>query len=106
MARVIALGPASEALPYAAMGAELREVPGPTEAGEALGELARDGSVALVLLGEGLAEQLAEEIAEFRDRSPAALLVLPASTGSRGLALVEMKKFLEHAIGVDLITKG
>ncbi|MHC4916451.1 MAG: V-type ATP synthase subunit F [Planctomycetota bacterium] len=106
MARMIALGPVGEALPYAALGAEIRETSGPAEMAEALGELARDHSVALVLVAEDHAEQVAEELAEFRERSPAALLVLPGSTGSRGLALAQMKKFLEHAIGVDLITKG
>ena len=106
MARVVALGPAEEALPYLAMGAQLRETVGAGELGEALAELARDGSVAMVLVPESQAELAGEEIEEFRERSGAALLVLPVSTGARGLALAEMKTFLEHAIGVDLITKG
>lgn len=106
MARIIALGPAEEALPYLAMGAELRETTGARELGEALAALSRDPSVGVVLVPENQAELAAEAIKDFRERSAAALLVLPVSTGSRGLALAEMKTFLEHAIGVDLITKG
>ena len=106
MARVVALGPAEEALPYLAMGAQLRETGGVKELIEALAELARDGSVAMVLVPESQAEGAGEAIEDFRERSGAALLVLPVSTGARGLALAEMKTFLEHAIGVDLITKG
>ena len=106
MARIVALGPAEEAMPYLAMGAELRETPTAAELGEALAELSRDASVAVALVPESQAGAAAEEIAEFRSRSRAALLVLPVSAGSHGLALAEMKTFLEHAIGVDLITKG
>ncbi len=106
MARMIALGPAEEALPYLAMGAELRETAGTRELGEALAALSRDPSVGVVLVPENQAELAAEAVKDFRERSGAALLVLPVSTGSRGLALAEMKTFLEHAIGVDLITKG
>jgi V/A-type H+-transporting ATPase subunit F len=106
MARIVALGPAEDALPYAAMGAELRETAAAGELGAALDELARDPSLALVLVPESQAAEAVEEIEGFRSRSRAALLVLPVSTGAEGLALAEMKTFLEHAIGVDLITKG
>lgn len=106
MPRIVALGPESDALPYLAMGAEMRETPRAEDLKEALSELSRDASVAAVLVTESQAEAAAEEIENFRERSGAALLVLPVSTGSRGLALAEMKTFLEHAIGVDLITKG
>lgn len=106
VARLIALGPAEDALPYAAMGAELRETPTAEETGAALAELSRDPSVAMVLVAESQAAACAAQIEEFRERSGAALLVLPGSRGARGLALARMKTFLEHAIGVDLITKG
>ena len=106
MARIVALGPAEEVLPYLAMGAEVREERAAADLARALNELARDKSVAAVLLPEAWAEHAAEAIADFRSRSAAALLVLPDASGSRGLALGEMKKFLERAIGVDLIGKG
>jgi V/A-type H+-transporting ATPase subunit F len=102
----VALGSADEALPYLALGAELRETPDAAALAAALAELARDAAVAVVLVPESRAGAAAAQIAEFRARSAAALLVLPVSTGSKGLALAEMKSFLEHAIGVDLITKG
>ncbi len=106
MARIIALGKAEDTLPYAAMGAELMETATAGELSAALSELSRTRSVAMVLIPENMAEEVAEHIENFRLRSSAALLVLPVSTGARGLALAEMKTFLEHAIGVDLITKG
>jgi len=106
MARIVALGPLEDALPYTAMGAELRGTPTAAALEEALGELSRDSSVAMVLVPETQSAEAAEAIEEFRSRSGAALLVLPVSTGAKGLALAEMKTFLEHAIGVDLITKG
>jgi len=106
MARIVALGHAGDTLPYAAMGAEIRETASARDLGDALSSLSRDSSVAMVLIPENMAEEVVEEIEDFRSRSSAALLVLPVSTGARGLALAEMKTFLEHAIGVDLITKG
>jgi len=106
MARIVALGPAEEAAPYLAMGAEVRRTAGAEELADALAKLARDPSVAVVLVPESQAEGAGEAIEDFRERSGAALLVLPVSTGARGLALAEMKTFLEHAIGVDLITTG
>ena len=66
MARIIALGPAEDAVPYLAMGAELRETSDPKELGAALAELAREASTALVLVPESQAEGCAEEIAEFQ----------------------------------------
>jgi len=106
MARIIALGPAEEVVPYLALGAEVREAREPAELSAALAELARDRSVAMVLLPESRAEAAGEAVAEFRAKSAAALLVLPGATGSGGLALAEMRKFLERAIGVDVIGKG
>jgi len=106
MARIVALGPAEDALPYLAMGAELREARSAAELAAALGELSRDASVAMVLVTEAEAGEAAAAVADFRSRSGAALLVLPSAAGSRGTALAEMKRFLEHAIGVDLIGKG
>jgi V/A-type H+-transporting ATPase subunit F len=106
MARLVALGPAEEVVPYLAIGAELHEARGAAELAKALGELARDRSVAAVFLPESQAEPVASAVADFRARSGAALVVLPGSTGSQGLALAEMKSFLERAIGVDLISKG
>jgi V/A-type H+/Na+-transporting ATPase subunit F len=105
MARIVALGPAEEVAPYLAMGAEVLEARDPAGVAKALFELARDKSVAVVLLPEEGAEAAGEAVADFRTRSAAALLVLPGSTGSRGAALAEMKSFLERAIGVDLIGK-
>ncbi len=106
MARIVALGHKEDSLPYLAMGAELIETPDSHKLTEVLGSLSRDTSVAMVLVPENMSEEASEDIEDFRNRSGAALLVLPVSTGSRGLALAQMKTFLEHAIGVDLITKG
>ena len=105
MAKIVALGPAEEMVPYLAMGAEVLEARAPAGVAKALAELARDKSVAVVLLPESQAEGTGEAVTDFRSRSTAALLVLPGSTGSKGLALAEMKSFLERAIGVDLIGK-
>jgi V/A-type H+-transporting ATPase subunit F len=106
MARIIALGPTSEVMPYLAMGAELQPAADAAAVGRALAELSHNPAVALVIVPEDLAAGAAAQVAEFRTRSGAALLVLPAATGSQGRALAEMKSFLEHAIGVDLIGKG
>jgi V/A-type H+-transporting ATPase subunit F len=105
MPRIVALGPAEEMAPYLAMGAEVLEARDPAGVARALGELARDKSAAVVLLSESQAEAAGEAVADFRTKSAAALVVLPGSTGSKGLALAEMKSFLERAIGVDLIGK-
>lgn len=104
-ARVVALGPAEEVLPYLAMGALVREAAGAEDTARALAELAREPSAALVLMPESAAQAAPEAVAEFRARAAGALLVLPGSRGGRGLALAEMKAFLERAVGVDLIGK-
>ena len=106
MAKLVALGPAEEIMPYLAMGAEMREARGAAEVARSLAEISRDRAVAAVFLPESQAEGTGEAVTDFRSRSTAALLVLPGSTGSKGLALAEMKSFLERAIGVDLIGKG
>ena len=105
MARIVALGPGEELMPYLAMGAELHEARGAAEVAQALADLSRDKSVAVLLLPEGQAEQVSGAVGGFRSRSAAALLVLPEAGGARGLALAEVKRFLERAIGVDLIGK-
>jgi V/A-type H+-transporting ATPase subunit F len=106
MARIVALGPAEEVMPYLSMGAEVREAREAAALARALAEMARDRAVAAVLLPESCSALVAGAVADFRARSAAALLVLPDASGSRGLALGEMKRFLERAVGVDLIGKG
>jgi vacuolar-type H+-ATPase subunit F/Vma7 len=55
------------------------------------------------MITETIAKDCMEKITNFRDRSSAIILLIPAHTGSLNLSLEEMRLDVEKAAGIDLL---
>lgn len=72
---------------------------------KALNRLARDPETSLVLVTESAAAENPEALRQFRETSKAILTTLPTHLGSGHLGFKEMRKMVEHSIGVDMLGK-
>jgi len=103
MYKVVAVGEKDLILAFRGAGAELEPVTSGAELEEVLRKLSKDSSVALVFVTESIASKGMEAIRDFRLRGGSTLLVIPSHEGSEHLSLLEMKRYIERAVGVDII---
>jgi V/A-type H+-transporting ATPase subunit F len=105
MHRVVAVGEIDFVRAFRAGGVEAFAVANADEAASQLTHVCLDPTVALVLTSERTAAEAADAVASLRERSKAVLLVLPSHTGAQGDSMAEIKKQMEKALGVDLLSK-
>ena len=101
--KLIAIGPKDVISCFAAIGAELRVAGDAQELSASLAKAAREADVALVLLPESHALGCRNAIKAFRAESHAVLLLLPCSTEGPDMALEEIGKDIEKAVGMNLL---
>jgi vacuolar-type H+-ATPase subunit F/Vma7 len=106
MTKAVAVGEKRFILGFKGAGFEVADCNDEHELRAALGALARDTDVALVLVTESLAIEAPDALVTFRDRSPAILTVIPTHEGSKHTSFQAMKKAVELSIGVDILGKG
>jgi V/A-type H+-transporting ATPase subunit F len=103
MYRIVAVGEKDLVLAFRGAGANLEIVTSGDQLEEVLTKLSKDSSVALVLVTESVAAKGTDAITDFRLRSSIPILVVPSHEGSQHLSILEMKKYVERAVGVDMI---
>ncbi len=103
MYRIVAVGEKDLILAFRGAGADLEKVTSEAELEEVLTKLSKDSSVALVLVTESIAAEGMEVIRNFRIRTSIPLLVVPSHEGSQHLSILEVKRYIERAVGVDMI---
>lgn len=59
----------------------------------------------IIFITEAAFKEIEKEVKEIQEITPA-VIIIPATTGSLGLASKRMKKMVEEAIGVDIMSKG
>ncbi len=105
--KIAAIGSGQQMLALKSIGVRTVEVEGDNfaEAGEKLGELAREDGLSLILIGESLAEGIgAHFVADIRESTGKVIMAMPSHEGSAGLTTRWLKESMEHSIGVDLIS--
>ena len=105
MHRVVAVGEQDFVQAFRAAGVEAFAVTSADEAAAELTRLGLDPAVALVLTSERTAAAAAATVASMRERGKAVILVLPSHGGAKGLTMAEIKRQMEKALGVDLLSK-
>jgi vacuolar-type H+-ATPase subunit F/Vma7 len=106
MHRVVAVGEKDFVQAFRAGGVEAFAVTTADEAASQLARLCLDPAVALVLTSDWTATAAAVTVASLRERGKAVILVLPSHTVSRPCStMAEIKRQIERALGVDLLSK-
>ena len=101
--RIVAIGSKDVISCFASIGAELRVAANPQEMSASLEKAARESDLALVLATEPDAAGCREAIKAFRAESRAILLLLPSFGEGPDLALDEIGKEIERAVGMNLL---
>ncbi|HPO16977.1 MAG TPA: V-type ATP synthase subunit F [Candidatus Hydrogenedentes bacterium] len=103
MSKAAVIGERSLVLGFKGAGFEIVHADDVRSASRALAALSRRTEIGLVLITEALAAEMPEEMKQFREVSAAILTSIPTHLGSRHLSLAEMRKTIEHAVGVDIL---
>ena len=103
MFKIAAVGEEDLIMGFRGIGAELINVDSSKELDGVLERLVSDTTISLIMITETIAKDCMEKITNFRDRSSAIVLLIPAHTGSLNLSLEEMRLDVEKAAGIDLL---
>ena len=103
MFKIVAVGEEELIMGFRGIGAELINIDSSKELDDVLERLVSDTTISLIMITETIAKDCMEKITNFRDRSSAIVLLIPAHTGSLNLSLEEMRLDVEKAAGIDLL---
>ena len=103
MFKIAAVGEEDLIMGFRGIGAELINVDSSKELDDVLERLVSNTTISLIMITETIAKDCMEKITNFRDRSSAIILLIPAHTGSLNLGLKEIQLDVEKAAGIDLL---
>ena len=103
MYRAAVMGDRDSIYGFAAIGLDIYPVADLARAGRQLRTLA-EGGYAIVYVTEALCAALKEAIDFYRDRQLPAIIPIPGATGNTGLGMAQIKKFVEQAVGSDILS--
>ncbi len=102
MSNLAFIGDPESALPFIAIGFDAYGVSSPEAARELLHGLAKQ-STAVIFITEALAEALQADILLYQNRTAPSIILVPAASGSSGLALSQIDALMEKAVGMNLL---
>ena len=105
MSKAVVVGEKALILGFKGVGFEVVDAPDGARLLTELNRLARDPEVCLVLVTETVAAEAPEALRQFRETSRSILTTIPTHKGSDHTGLHEMRKLVEHSIGVDMLGK-
>jgi len=90
---------------FAAIGLDIYPVDDVARAGKQLRSLA-EGGYAVIYVTEAIVEHIKAEMAFYRDRQLPAILPIPGASGNTGLGMAQAKKYVEQAVGSDILSQN
>jgi V/A-type H+-transporting ATPase subunit F len=99
--KIAVVGERELILSFKALGVPVFPAASPKEAEDVLRGLVEEG-YALILLTDRFASEMQQLLATLRTQSGTTITPIPASGGSEGFALEEIKALLRKAVGVDI----
>lgn len=93
------IGPTEVVKPFLALGLSCHETQDPGQAGEILQQIVREDKHGLVLIAEGLAAQLMDQIEKIKTRQLPAVFILPEFGSAKQLGLKRLESVMARAIG-------
>ena len=99
MYKIAAMGDKDSIYGFASLGISIFPVTDPAEGAHTLRKLADNGYGVIYIT-----EQLAEEIERYASRPLPAIVPVPGVRGNTGLGLDSVSKFVEKAVGSDILS--
>lgn len=100
--KIAALGDRDSVIGFRALGLDVFPVETLDEAKATLHRLAKE-NYAIVYLTEGYAQNMAPEIARYKDALTPAVILIPGKEGSLGIGMAAVKDAVERAVGADIL---
>ncbi|SDM60960.1 V-type ATP synthase subunit F [Acetanaerobacterium elongatum] len=102
MYKIGVLGDRDSIYGFAALGLTTVPVSDTIEAAKAFRRMA-EGGYAVIYITEALAQALEHEIQRCKDAMLPAVIPIPGVSGNNGMGIRNVKKFVEQAVGSDII---
>ncbi len=102
MYKVGALGDYDSICAFAALGIDVVSCSDKKDAQEKLKNMAKSG-FGVIYITEDYYLELEDEILEYKEAIIPAIIPIPSVKGSKGIGRQRMKKFVEQAVGSDII---
>jgi len=102
MYKVGVLGDYDSICAFAALGLDTVSCENKKDAEKKLKNMAQS-SYGVIYITEQYFEELSEEILAYREALTPAIVPIPSVRGSKGIGRARMKKFVEQAVGSDII---
>ena len=105
MSKAYIVGDRSAVIGFKGVGFEIVHAFDATSLTQALGQIIRANDAAIVLVSEDVAAHNPEAMANFREQSQAIMTTIPTHHGSNNSGFEEIRRLVEHSIGVDMLGK-
>jgi V/A-type H+/Na+-transporting ATPase subunit F len=103
MYKIAAMGDKDSIYGFASLGIAIFPVEDFEEGGKILKKLV-DSDYGVIYITEQLASKLSAEIAHYASRPLPAIIPVPGVRGNTGIGLQNVSKFVEKAVGSDIIS--
>ncbi len=103
MYKIAAMGDKDSIYGFASLGISIFPVTDPAEGAHTLRKLA-DNGYGVIYITEQLAEGMLEEIERYASRPLPAIVPVPGVRGNTGFGLDSVSKFVEKAVGSDILS--
>ncbi len=100
--KIAVIGSSDFVMPYAALGADTFPVDNSAQVVEKANEI-KNAKYALIVVAENVAKAAEESFASERNKPIPAIMIVPFTTGSTGIATEELSKALKMATGIDIL---
>jgi|FaiFalDrversion3_1042247.scaffolds.fasta_scaffold58621_1 V/A-type H+-transporting ATPase subunit F len=105
MSKIAIVGKKDVYAGFKALGVTVRHAQTPQAAEQAVLELASQG-FSIIFISEGLARELGTLFERFRKSPTPAIVMIPDNMGSLGVARERIRKLVERAVGIDILSRG
>jgi len=105
MSKIAIVGKKDVYLGFKALGVTVRDARTPQAAEAAVRDLVAKG-FSIIFLSESLARELGALLDSFSKQSTPAIVMIPDNTGSLGIARERIRRLVERAVGIDILSRG
>ncbi|MGE5528570.1 MAG: V-type ATP synthase subunit F [Patescibacteria group bacterium] len=102
--KIALIGEEHDISAFRALGLDLFSVAQPGEVGNILARLAKSGEYGIILITEALGLAARESVEQAAGKMLPSLAFIPGGAGSRGFAAERLRKMVERAVGVDILS--
>ena len=103
MYKLAAMGDKDSIYGFASLGVNIFPVTDPFQAAHTIRRLA-DNGYGVIYITEQLASEIPDEIERYASKPLPAIIPVPGVRGNTGLGLANVSKFVEKAVGSDILS--